>query len=100
MALHGSNAHAKQASLLVSKAQAAQRVQPNLEPLLSFALLYEHRLEHIIDLLGWSILAVPHPNASQQDEPLDALLCCSLYQIDVALHTTQVSTLLESILIA
>ena len=63
--------------------------RPDLEPLLSFTLLYEHRLEYIIDLLWWSVLAVTHPNAGQQDEPFHAFLCRCLYQVDVALHTTR-----------
>ncbi len=57
----------------------------DLKSVLSFALLNEHRLQHIIHLLWWGVLAVTNPNTGQQNELLHALLCCSLYQVDVAL---------------
>ncbi len=58
----------------------------DLKSFLSFTLLNEHRLQYIIHLLGWGILAVTNPNTGQQNELLHALLCCSLYQVDVALN--------------
>lgn len=60
-----------------------------LELLFCFALLYEHWLEHIIDLLWWSVLAIANTNAGQQDELFNALLCCCLNQVDVALYVTE-----------
>ena len=58
----------------------------DLESFLSFTLLNEHRLQHIIHLLWRGILAVTNPNTSQQNELLHTLLCCSLYQVDVTLN--------------
>ena len=57
----------------------------HLEPVLCFALLYEDWLQHIIDLLRGGVLAIPHPNAGQQNEFLHPLLGSCLYEVDVAL---------------
>ncbi len=63
----------------------------DLELLLSFALLDEDWFQDIVHLLWWSILAVAHTYAGQQDELLDTLLGCSLDEVDVALPAQQMS---------
>ena len=60
-----------------------------LEQIFCFCLLFEHRLEHIVHLLGRGILAVARPNAGDQDELLHPRLGCLPYKVHITLQRAQ-----------
>ena len=76
-----------------SMSQATHRKEwdgkTHLEQVLCFCLLFKHRLEHIVHLLGRGILAVACPNAGDQDKLLHPRLCRLPYKVDVTLQRAQ-----------